>query len=508
MARRHPRCFIVPWVLLTPALLAQNLPLPQGFQGQVDVLLSKLQRATRVDQALPARDGLITLGRGVAPRVARALEGAGRKARWSLLEVLGLLGGNLSGRALRQVLVQPRWRSREGCLCLAALGVPLTSKHEVDALVDLAESGGERRSWARICALLGLARPFGPGLVLPRIPSKAWSNPGTPQEKAAILLFLGRRGPESLLGEYLARFWPGKPLSWGDRLVGRACCLAVAEKKISQWEGPFLSWLGSGKTRPEDRWALALALGALGLSPGSPALKNLASPREWASFFSLASMDPKGKEFSSMVKARLDLSSLDPFLKGALAGAYARSLPDLVLLQKAPSFLGGRLAGDVLVLELARRVLASRKGGDLPGRAGSRTWDPKHGAESYLVAALASRGALQARGPLPKGWTLWAKALRGEVPPEVVGMEVEKALRRRGAWPVQLLEAALEEEAAAVLYGASEFYLQKKPSLAPPRGKGPLPLGAPYRESPFYSWLDSYLQARPLFRMGPPPGKR
>ncbi len=508
LARFHPASLIVPLALLTPAFLGRDLPLPPGFQGQVDLLLGRLKRATRVDRTLQPREGLVLLGRAVVPQVARALEKAGRKARWSLLEVLGLLGGPEAGRTLKQVLIQPRWRARKGCVCLAALGIPLETKLEAQALADLAETEGERKAWLRICGLLGLSRPYAAGLELPPLPAKAWSHAGTPQEKAAVLLFLGRKGSGSYLSDSLARFWPAKRDSWGSRLVSRACCLAVASRKEPGWKGPFLAWLGSGKTRPEDRQALALALGALGVPPGAPSLRFLSSPREWASYFSLASLAPGKKEFQDLIEARLDLPALDPILKGALAGAFARSLPDATLLQRAPSFVGASLVREVLVLELARRVLRARKGDPFLRKAGNRTWDPGHGTESYLVAALASRGVLQARGPLPAGWSLWAKAVRGEVPPPVAEREVEKALRRRGAWPGQLLEAAQEEEARAILYGASELYLQKYPSRAPARGKGPLPPGAPAGDSPFYGWLDSFLAAHPLFRKGNSPKGR
>ncbi|GEM_PF-4511395 len=504
MARQHPGSFIVLVVLLTPAILGRDLPLPPGFQGQVDRLLGQLKRATRVDQTLHSRDGLVLLGRGVIPQVARALGRAGRKARWSLLEVLGLLGGPEAGRVLKQVLVQPRWRSRKGCVCLASLGIPLETRLEVEALADLAWAEGERMAWFRICGFLGLSRPFPGNLGLPRLPSRVWPGAATPQEKAAGLLFLAGKGPGSYLSDILVRFWPGKRDSWGNRLVARACCLAAATRKVPGWKGPFLAWLGSGKTRPEDRQALALALGSLGVPPGTPSLRFLASPREWACFFSMASLGPGKKEFQDLIEARLDLPGLDPFLKGVLAGAFARSLPDSALLERAPSFLGPPLVREVLVLELSRRVLRAKKGDPLLKKAGARTWDPAHGTESYLVAALASRGALQARGPLPSGWSLWAKAMRGEVPPAVAAREVEKALRRRGGWPGQLLEAAQEETARAILYGASELYIQKFPSLAPARGKGPLPPGAPTGDSPFYGWLDSFLAAHPLFRKGNP----
>ncbi len=470
-------------------------------------LLGRLERATQVEQTLHPRDGLVLLGRSVTPLVVRALEGAGKKARWSLLEVLGLLGGSEAARALKQVLVQPRWRNRKGCLCLAALGIPLENELEVDALVNLAEEGGAKRAWTRMCALLGLARPFSPGLRLPRVPSKAWDSPRSPQERAAALLFLGRKGSSTFLADALRRFWPAKVTAWGDRLAARACCLAVAARRVQGWNGALVAWLGSGKTRPEDRQALALALGALGVDPRAPSLKFLSSPREWACFFSMASSGPRRKAFQDLVRGRLDLPSLDPLSKGALAGAFARSLPDRALLQEAPSFGGGRKVREVLLLELARRVLLAEKGDPLLKLAGARTWDPGRGAESFLVAALASRGVLEAKGPLPTGWRLWEKALRGEVPPGVAAREVERAMRRLGSWPVQLLEDLQERTAREALYGASGFFLQKHPSLAPPRSKGPLPQGAPYRDSPFYGWLDSFLAVHPLFRRGPVPGK-
>ncbi len=498
MARTRPGFLIVPALFLTPVFWSPDLPLPQAFRGQVEKFLADLQKATTLDQALPARDGLVLLGRGVTPQVAKALEKAGRKARWSLLQVLALLGGKDGGRALRQVLVQPRWRSREGCLCLAALGLPLESRPELEALADLAGAAGERMAWARICGLLALARPISSTGGRPEVSSRTLEAPQTPQEKAAVLLFLAARGSSADLASALGRFWPEKVLSWGDRLVARAACLAVARRKILGWEGPLLSWLASGKTRPEDRRALALALGALEVPSSSPSLKGFSDPREWACFFSLGS-EGGGKGEEERIRARLGLPTLDDVTKGALAGAFARCLAREDLLRKAPSFLGDHEVREVLSLELARRILLARRGDPFLDRAGRRTWDPAQGTEGFVVAALASRGVLQNKGPLPQGWSLWAKAVRGEVPPPVVGEALEKALRKRWAWPTQLLESAWNEEGMAILLGASEFYLQKYPGLAPPRGKAPLPLGAPYRGSPFYGWLEAFLAARPLF---------
>lgn len=456
-----------------------------------------MKQASSATEVAKVRDTLAALGEGVATESVRAFSEMGQMGKWGLLQVLGLVGGAEAAAWQRELLEQPRWRSRSGLVCLASLGLRQAQGQEV--LKDLARQKGPKESWARICGLLGLSCLPGP-LDLPGSPVDL-AQPGKAGalELAAALLLVGRRGSPALAQSSLAQAWPREARTWQERLVRRACALALARQPLPNWEEVLLEWLRDEGSRLEDRAAAALGLGALGSQPSRPGFAGLASPRSWAGYLALASLTGARDQVRTWAESRVRQNLPDPLLMAAFAGAYARCLGGDELLDRAGSFSGPPQVREVLLIELALELLATERE-ELLRRASIRPWVAGKGAEDLILAALAARGAAPERAEVPQGPGLAAKALRGEVPLEVVRSEVARARAAAGAEPDDLLVQTEEELALQILMGPSDFYRRKAPELAPGRAEADLPQGSFPADSPFFEQLWDFLAVLPLYR--------
>ena len=460
-------------------------------------LIGQMEKGTTTADILRARDALVGLGQVVVPQVARQYAKGSPQVKWGLLQVLALTGGREAVTNLGKVLTDPRCRNRPGCLSFAALGLREESYCEV--LLDLAKRGGEKEAWGRISAFLALAGPAGRKLAPGDLPARPGGE--SPLELAAFLLLISRRGTDGRARELLADLGERPARDWGGRLVRRCLALMVARRRITGSEDRLLAWLAAESAREEDRAAVALALGALGIAGGPAKLADrLGSPVSWAGYLGLASTTPLRTRVVDLARSRVLQKGSDPALGGVFAGAFARCLDREDLLIRSSAYEPGNPMREVLVLELAQRVLTA------PSRewlervaARSRSWEAKGGVADLLLASLAVREVAPGQGVLPPGWGIKEKAYRGEISAGLLGREVDRGLRRLGAHPDQPLRKAEEMQAYRILMGPSGFLARVAREQAAPRDELELPGGAPPRDSRFFEHLHDFLGRIPLF---------